>query len=94
MRIFLISIMFLFASGAHAQQCPECILADACIKEFTQATSKIKAENKKAIADRQKGREQTLRDRFSQRGELVDQGLGALVWLEIDKLKDCLSKVR
>jgi hypothetical protein len=94
MRILFLPIIFLFGSVAQAQQCVECSSADACIKEYTRATTKIKAEYKKGVADQRKGREQTLREHFSPRATLADESLGQAIGPQIDKLKDCLSKVR
>jgi hypothetical protein len=95
MRAFVLITMLFFGAAAHAQQCPECLLADACIKEYTRATAKIKADYKKGAAELRKGREQTLRDQFSPRLTLANQGdLGAVIASEIDKLRDCLGKVR
>ncbi len=94
MRVMFLCVILLFGTTAYAQQCAECILADACIKEYTRATSKIKTDYKKSLADRRKGREQTLRERYSQRGVVADEGVGTVIKLEIDKLRDCLSRVR
>ena len=89
-------LILLFSSyAAYAQQCQQCPLADACIKEYMRATTKIKADYKKGVAELHKGREQTMRQQFSPRMALADQGdLGAVIQTEIDKLKDCLSKIR
>jgi hypothetical protein len=41
------------------------------------------------------GREQTMRDQFSPRMTLADQGdLGAVIMLEVGKLKDWLGRIR
>jgi len=95
MRAFVLVIMLFFGGAAYAQECRECVLADACIKAYTRATTQIKRDYKKGVAELRKGREQTLRDQFSPRMTLANQGdLGALIASEIDKLRDCLSKIR
>lgn len=95
MRTPLVLILFLFASAAQAQQCPQCTSADACIKDYARATAKLKADYKKGVAELRKGREQTLGQQFTPRMALADQGsLGAAIQLEIDKLQDCLGKIR
>jgi hypothetical protein len=84
-----------FGCTAHAQECPQCSSADACIKEYTRATAKITADYKKGVAKLRKGRKKTLREQFSPRMTLADQGsLGAAIQPEIDKLRDCLGKMR
>jgi hypothetical protein len=94
MRVMFLSLILLLGTSAHAQQCAECSLADACIKEYSRATTKIKADYKKGIAEQRKGREQSLREHFSPRATVTQEGLGQAIWSEIGKLGDCLSKVR
>jgi hypothetical protein len=95
MRAFVLMTMLFFGGGAYAQECKECVLADACMKEYTRATTQIKKDYKKGVAELRKGREQTLRDQFSPRMTLANQGnLGAVIASEIDKLRDCLGKIR
>ena len=95
MRLFVLTTMLFFGTAAYAQDCRECVLADACIKEYTRATAQIKKDYKKGAAELRKGREQTLREQFSPRMTLANQGdLGTVIASEIDKLRDCLGKVR
>jgi hypothetical protein len=96
MRAFLLMItLFFFDAAAHAQECRECVLADACIKEYTRTTTQIKKDYKKGAAELRKGREQTMREQFSPRMSLANQGdLSAVIASEIEKLRDCLGKVR
>ena len=95
MRAFLFLIVFLFGGAANAQQCAQCISADACIKDYTRATAKIKSDYKKGAADARKEREQTLRDRFLPRAAVASpESFEQAIRVEIDKLKDCLSKGR
>jgi hypothetical protein len=95
MRTFLLMMMLFFGAAAHAQECKECVLADACIKEYTRTTTQMKKDYKKGAAELRKGHEQTLREQFSPRMTLANQGdLGAVIASEIEKLRDCLGKVR
>jgi hypothetical protein len=94
MRVVFLLITLLFAGPAQAQQCAKCSSADTCIKEYTRATNKIKADYKKDLAVQRKGREQTLSEHFSTRAALAQESLGQAIGPQIDKLNDCLSKVR
>ena len=95
MRALFALIMFLFGSAASAQQCPQCTAADACIKDYTRAIAEIKSDYKKGLADQRKGREQSLRDRFSPRSAVADRdSLDQAIRSEIERLRDCLGKVR
>ena len=94
MRAFAVLTLLFFASATQAQQCPECVSADTCIKDFARATAQIKSDFKKGVAEQRKGREQTLRQQFAPRATLASEGdLGAVIRVEIDKLKDCLAKI-
>ena len=95
MRVLFVVIIILSGNAALAQQCPQCSAADACIKDYTRAVTKIKSDYKKGVAAQRKGREQSLGDRFSPKSAVTDQGsLEQAIQSEIEKLKDCLSKVR
>lgn len=95
MRVLFFLIILLFGAGANAQHCTQCSSADACIRDYTRAIAKLKAEYKKGVADQRKGREQTLRDRYSPRAAVADQeSFGAAVQLEIGRLKNCLGKIK
>jgi hypothetical protein len=89
----LVLAMSLSASAANAQQCSRCLLADACIKQYSQVTAKIQKDYKKAVAEQRRGREQQLGQRFSERA-VVAGNFDALIDSEIEKLKDCLTKIR
>ena len=95
MKGFVVLTLFLYASAALAQQCPECGAADACIKDYARATAQIKSDYKKGVAEQRKGREQTLRQQFAPQSTLASEGdLGAVIRVEINKLKDCLAEIR
>jgi hypothetical protein len=99
MRTILVLIFASLASGVYAQNCPECTLADSCIREFSASVTKIRADAKKAEADFQKGmRELNLGkkgDDLAQRGTLsMRENMKFTVRLEIDALKECLGKIR
>ena len=95
MRIFIALIGIVFATAAQAQQCPQCTAADSCIRDYTRAVAKVKIDYRKGMAEQRKGRERSLRDHFSSRVTLADEGnISAAVQLEVDKLKDCLARIR
>ena len=83
MRALLFLAALLISSSANAQQCPQCSAADACIREYTRSATKIKADHVRAIAAQRKAGDQT---------GPTDQSPS--VQPDIDKLKDCLGKIR
>ncbi|MGB8604607.1 hypothetical protein [Bradyrhizobium sp.] len=84
MRALFFLVTFLIGSAANAQQCPQCLAADACIREYLRDVSKLKVDHIKAIAAQRKDGQQTTP---------ADQGTLS-VQPDIDKLKDCLGKIR
>jgi len=84
MRALFLLTALLISSAANAQQCSQCSAADACIREYTRGTIKLKADRVRAIAAQRKDGQQTMP---------ADQG-NLSVQPEIDKLKDCLGKIR
>jgi len=95
MRALFVLITFLFGSIANAQQCPQCAAADACIKDYTRAISKIKSDNRKGTAAQRKGREQSLSERFLPRSAVADRdSFDQAIHAKIDRLRDCLSKTQ
>ena len=95
MRSLAVLTLFLCASAAQAQQCPECVSADTCIKDYARVTAQIKSDYKKGVAEQRKGREQTMRQQFAPQATLASEGdLGAVIRVEIDKLKECLTRIR
>ena len=87
MRGLVSLTVFLISTVASAQQCPQCSAADACMREYTHSTIKLKADYVMNIAAQRKGAEQTLPP-----ATRADQG-NLSVQQEIDKLRDCLGKI-
>lgn len=95
MRIVVVLIGLMISGPAVAQQCPQCTAADICIRDYARAVAKIKADYRKGMKEQRKGREQSLREHFSARAMLAEEGgVGGAVQLEIDKLRDCLGRIR
>ena len=84
MRVLFFLTALLVGGAANAQQCPQCSAADACIREYTHGVIKLKADHTRAIAAQRKDGKQTAPG---------DQGTLS-VQADIDKLKDCLGKIR
>lgn len=92
MRIIIILVGIVFATAAQAQQCPQCAAAETCIRDYSRAVAKLKIDYRKGIAEQRKGRERSLREHFSPRVTLANEGnISAAVQLEVDRLRDCLG---
>ena len=99
MRMGLTLNFLLAMSGAYAQQCGECTLADACIREYSRAVAKTKAEAKKGIHEFQSRIGETNLSEsdsinLSRRGTgLIQKNSNMVVRLQIETLKECLGKI-
>ena len=93
---FLTAIFaLLLASPAAAQDCQVCSMADSCIQTYVKAAAEAQRETKQAIRDWR----QNLDRKAS--GELFSKGTAALqgamesqLRSELDRLKECLAKVK
>jgi hypothetical protein len=84
MRALFFLAALLISGSVNAQQCPQCSAADACIREYVRNVTKIKADSvRETSARRQAGDDQTYS---------IDRAPSVLP--DIDKLIDCLGKVR
>jgi hypothetical protein len=95
MKVLTATLALLVSSPAVAQECQTCSSADACIQTYTKATSQAQREVKQAIRDWKENL-----DRKSS-GELLSKGTVALqsamesqVRLELERLKECLAKIK
>lgn len=95
MKILTTTLALLVSSPAAAQECQTCSSADACIQTYIKATSQAQREVKQAIRDWKENL-----DRKSS-GELLSKGTVALqsamelqVRLELERLKECLTKIK
>ena len=95
MRVLAATLILLVSSAAAAQECQTCSMADACIKAYLKATSEAQSATKQAIRDWK----QNLDKKAS--GELFSKGTAALqgamesqVRLELERLKECLAKIK
>jgi hypothetical protein len=86
----------LFLSGpAAAQECTSCLEADACIQAYAKATSEAQRATKVAIRDWQQNLDKKTSAEFSSRGMAALQSVMlSQVRSELDRLKDCLGKIK
>jgi hypothetical protein len=95
MKVLTAILALLVLSRAAAQDCQICSTADSCIQAYVKATSEAQKETKQAIRDWR----QNLDRKAS--GELFSKGTAALqgamesqIRSELDRLKECLAKVK
>ncbi len=70
-------------------------MADACIKAYLKATSEAQTATKLAIRDWKQNLDKKASAELSNRGTLALQdAMESQVRLELERLKECLAKIR
>jgi len=95
MRVLAATLTLLVSSAAAAQECQTCSMADACIKAYLKATSEAQSATKQAIRDWKQNLDRKASAEFSSRGTLALQdAMETQVRSELERLKECLAKIR
>ena len=96
MRVLAATLIFLVSSAAAAaQECQTCSMADACIKTYLKAASEAQTATKQAIRDWKQNLDRKASAELSSRGTAALQdAMEVQVRTELDRLKECLAKIR
>ena len=95
MRVLAATLIFLVSSAAAAQECQTCSMADACIKTYLKASSEAQKATKEAIRDWKQNLDRKASAELSSRGTAALQdAMEVQVRTELDRLKECLAKIR
>jgi len=95
MRVPTAILALLLSSPAAAQECQTCSMADACMKEYVKTTSEAQRATRQAIRDWKQNLDKKASAELSSRGILALQdAMEAQVRTELERLKECLAKIR
>jgi flagellar basal body L-ring protein FlgH len=95
MKVLAAILIFLVSSAAAAQECKSCSEADACIQTYLKAASEAQRATKVATRDWQQNLDKKTSAEFSSRGMAALQNvMVSQVRAEIDRLKECLAKIK
>jgi len=95
MKVLAATLTLLVSSAAPAQECKTCSMADACTKTYLKATSEAQTATKQAIRDWKQNLDRKASAELSSRGTVALQdAMEAQVRLELERLKECLAKIR
>jgi hypothetical protein len=95
MRVLAATLISLVSSAAAAQECKTCSMADACIKAYLKATSEAQTATKQAIRDWKQNLDRKASAELASRGTLALQDtMETQVRSELERLKECLAKIR
>ena len=95
MRVLAATLILLVSSAAPAQECKTCSMADACMKTYLKAASEAQTATKQAVRDWKQNLDRKASAELSSRGTAALQdAMEAQVRLELERLKECLAKIR
>ena len=95
MKVLAATFALLLSGPAAAQECKSCSEADACIQAYVKATTEAQRATKVAIRDWQQNLDKKTSAEFSSRGMAALQNVMVLqVRAELDRLKECLAKIK
>ena len=95
MKVLAATLTLLVSGAASAQECKTCSVADACIKTYLKAASEAQKATKEAIRDWKQNLDRRASAELSGRGTLALQNaMETQVRSELERLKECLAKIR
>ena len=95
MKILAATLALLVSAAAGAQECQMCSTSDACITAYVKATAEAQKATKVAIRDWQQNLDKKISAEFSSRGTTALQTVMlSQVRSELDRLKECLAKIK
>jgi hypothetical protein len=95
MKVLAATLALLLSSPVAAQECKSCLEADACIQTYLKAESEAQRATKVAIRDWQQNLDKKTSAEFSSRGMTALQNvMVSQVRSELDRLKECLAKIK
>ena len=95
MKVLIATLGLLVSSPVAAQECKSCSEADTCIQTYVKATSTAQRATKVAIRDWQQNLDKKTSAEFSSRGMTALQNVMlSQVRSELDRLKECLGKIK
>jgi hypothetical protein len=95
MKVLAATLTLLVSNAAAAQECKTCSMADTCIKAYLKTTSEAQSTTKQAIRDWKQNLDRKASAELSSRGALALQdAMETQVRSELERLKECLAKIR
>ena len=95
MKVLAATLTLLVSSAAAAQECKTCAMADACIKTYVKAASEAQTATKQAVRDWKQNLDRKASTELSNRGTAALQdAMESQVRLELERLRECLAKIK
>jgi hypothetical protein len=95
MKVLAATLTLLVSTAAAAQECPMCSSADTCMATYVKSTSEAQKATKTAVRDWKQNLDKKASGEFFSRGTAALQNaLVSQVRSELDRLKECLAKIK
>ena len=95
MKVLTATLALVISSPAAAQECQTCSSADACIQTYVKATSQAQKEIKQAIRDWKENLDKKASGELFSKGTAALQGtMESQIRVELERLKECLAKIK
>jgi hypothetical protein len=95
MKVLTATLALLVSSPAAAQDCQICSSADACMQTYVKAASQAQRETKQAVRDWRQNLDKKASGELLSKGTVALQGaMESQVHLELERLKECLGKIK
>ena len=95
MKVLAATLTLLVSSAAVAQECKTCSMTDACTKAYLKAASEAQTATKQAVRDWKQNLDRKASAELSSRGTAALQdAMEAQIRLELERLRECLTKIR
>ena len=95
MKVLAATLTLLVSSAAAAQECQTCSMADACTKTYLKAASEAERATKQAIRDWKQNLDKKASAELSSKGTVaLRDAMESQVRLELERLKECLAKIK
>ena len=95
MKALTATLALFISSTAAAQECQTCSSADACIQTYLKATSQVQKETKQAIRDWKENLDKKASGELFSKGSVALQGaMESQIRVELERLKECLAKIK
>lgn len=95
MKVLAATLALLVSSPAAAQECQTCSSADACVQTYLKAVSQAQREIKQAVREwKQSLDTKASRELFNKGAAALQVTMESQVRSELERLKECLAKIK
>ena len=95
MKVLTAALALFLSSPAAAQDCQTCSSVDTCVQPYLKAISQAQRDTTQAIRDWKQNLDRKASGELFNKGTVALQGaMESQVRLELERLEDCLAKIK